>query len=131
MTVTSTPGQSLANEAWKLIEFLSRPAIQVRFYALTGDLPARVEAWGDSALRSDPAMRAFQRQLMRVVPTPKVPEWELVAAKLLETSETAIRGAATPEAALAALDRDVARILEKRRWLLAHRREKAAGAKDG
>ena len=32
-----------------------------------------------------------------------------------------VRGAATPDSVLAQLDRDVARILEKRRWMLAKR----------
>ena len=32
-------------EAWKLIEFLSRPAQQVRFYELTGNLPPRKSSW--------------------------------------------------------------------------------------
>ena len=30
--------------AWELMRFLSRPDVQVRFYTLTGDLPARREA---------------------------------------------------------------------------------------
>ena len=31
--------------AWKLVAFLSRPDIQVRFHALTGDLPPRKSVW--------------------------------------------------------------------------------------
>ena len=31
--------------AFRLIEFLSRPAQQIAFYRLTGDLPARTTAW--------------------------------------------------------------------------------------
>ena len=104
--------------AWRFIEFLSRPEQQVRFYRLTGDLPARLEAWQDSALARDPGIRAFWEQLQRVVPTPKIPEWELVATRLLERAELAIRGGTSPDSALALLDRDVERILEKRRWLL-------------
>ena len=34
-------------EAWELIEFLSRPEQQVRFYRLCGSLPATREAWKD------------------------------------------------------------------------------------
>ena len=33
----------------------------------------------------------------------------------------AARGAIAPESALTGLDRDVNRILEKRRWMIAHR----------
>jgi multiple sugar transport system substrate-binding protein len=108
-------------EAWQLIEFLSRPEQQLRFLALTGDLPARVEAWEDSALTANPRLHAFATQLARTVATPKVPEWEQIAIRLQDQVEVAVRGAAPPDSALAQLDRIVDRILEKRRWLLAHR----------
>ncbi|MFH1679281.1 MAG: sugar ABC transporter substrate-binding protein [Candidatus Eisenbacteria bacterium] len=107
--------------SWRLVEFLSRPEQQVRFYRLTGDLPARREAWDDTTLTADPKVRAFREQLDRVVATPKVPEWEQIAMRLRDRAEEAIRGARDPEAVLEALDNDVDRILEKRRWLLERR----------
>ncbi|HEX7091969.1 MAG TPA: sugar ABC transporter substrate-binding protein [Longimicrobiales bacterium] len=107
--------------AWKLIEFLSEPAQQVRFYELTGDLPPRREAWADPALASNPYARAFREQLERVMPLPKVPEAELIVTKVFEQGERAARGAASVDEALRALDAEVDRILEKRRWLLARR----------
>jgi multiple sugar transport system substrate-binding protein len=106
------------DEAWQLVEYLSRPAVQVQFYRLTGNLPARTEAWDDTTLTREPTMLAFREQLERVVPTPKVPEWELVASRLQDAVERAVRGAAPPDSVLADLDRTVDRILEKRRWLL-------------
>ena len=60
--------------AAKLIEFLSEPAQQVRFFELTGDLPARRSAWRAPALLADPHFPAFRAQLERVAPMPKVPE---------------------------------------------------------
>ncbi|HEX6534185.1 MAG TPA: sugar ABC transporter substrate-binding protein [Gemmatimonadaceae bacterium] len=104
--------------AWRLIEFLSRPDVQRRFYRLTGDLPARKEAWADSALAGNRYMRAFHEQLQRVRATPKVPEWEFITSKVIDQSEAAIRGGVPNDSALARLDREVNRILEKRRWLL-------------
>ena len=115
-------------EAWKLIEYLSRTESQVRFSHLSGDLPARRAAWRDSSLVGDPALRAFETQLTRVVPTPKIPEWEEIATRLLEQSERAIRGAAPPETTLAALDRDVDKILETRRWLVERARQRGVTA---
>jgi multiple sugar transport system substrate-binding protein len=106
--------------AWRLVEFLARPAVQLRFYHLTGDLPARVEAWEDTALAGDANLRVFGTQLRRVTATPKVPEWELITTRIQERAELAVRGAAPPDTALALLDRDMERILEKRRWLLQH-----------
>jgi multiple sugar transport system substrate-binding protein len=112
--------------AWQLIEYLSAPAQQVRFYELSGDLPANRRAWSAPSLAGDPPLRAFWEQLQRVAPTPKVPEWEQIATKIYEHAETAIRGRATAAEALAALDRDVDRILEKRRFLLARQAERRA-----
>jgi multiple sugar transport system substrate-binding protein len=104
--------------AWALIEFLSRPDQQVRFYELSGDLPARREAWSDPALAGDANLAAFGAQLELAVSTPKIPEWEQIASRVLDRVEFAIRGSVPPDSALAELDRDVDRILEKRRWLL-------------
>jgi len=106
-------------EAWRLVEFLSRPDQQLRFYHLTGDLPARLEAWRDTALTSDPRIRAFGEQLTRTVSMPKVPEWELIANRLRDYAERVVRGGEPADSTLAELDRDVSRLLEKRRWLLA------------
>ena len=104
--------------AWKLLEFLAEPEQQARFYQLTGDLPARQSAWADPALAGNRYAQAFRRQLQNVRATPAIPEWERIASKLAYHAERAIRRQVTVDEALAALDRDVDRILEKRRWLL-------------
>ena len=105
--------------AWRFVEFLSRPSVQTRFYALSGDLPARRASWEDPVLAGDVKARAFRDQLTRVVPLPRVPEWEQIAQKVAEDLEAAIRGRETAATALARVDRDVDWILEKRRWMLA------------
>ena len=110
-------GTKRPEAAWKLIEFLSRPEQQVQFWRLTGDLPARRAAWADTALTADARTRAFGEQLARTAPCPMVPEWEEIATRVLEQSDRAIRGAVTPDSALAQLDRIVDKLLEKRRWL--------------
>jgi len=107
------------NAAWMLAEYLSEPEVQKRFYELSGDLPARREAWDSEPLAGDAKARAFRIQLSRVEPLPRVPEWEQIAQKLPEDLEGAIRGRQPVAAALKALDGDVDRILEKRRWILA------------
>jgi multiple sugar transport system substrate-binding protein len=130
---TTTPGMSLAggsslvvfqgsphpDSAWAFIEYLSAPAQQARFYALSGDLPPRESAWQDSALRTNPYVRAFRRQLQFVQATPKIPEWDQITTLLADQSEAAVRGGVPPDSALAVLDREVNRALEKRRWLRA------------
>lgn len=113
--------------AWRLVEFLSSSEQQVRFFRLTGDLPARMEAWTESGLADEPFAQAFWVQLHRVRPVPKVPESELIATRVLESAEQVIRGRRPVAAALADLDRDVNRILEKRRWML---EREASAARD-
>lgn len=108
-------------EAWQLIEFLSRTETQVEFFRLTGNLPARRSAWEHDLLKRDAHIQAFFRQLEYVVPTPKVPEWEQIASKIMEYVEVAAAQAHPDTLVLSALDRDVNRILEKRRWLMNRR----------
>ncbi len=105
--------------AWQWIEFLSTPQAQAEFFRVSGDLPARREAWADPKLADSPRARAFRTQLERVRPTPPVPEIELIMTRVQEQAEAAVRGAVPPDTALAVLDREVNRILEKRRWLVA------------
>lgn len=109
-------------EAWKLVEFLSEPAVQVRFHQLTGDLPPRASAWAAPSLAGDPQSAAFRVQLQRVAPAPKVPEWEEISIQIWQSLEPAIRGRETVDDALADLDHRVDLILEKRREVLAGRR---------
>lgn len=108
-------------EAWQLIRFLSEPSQQARFFHLSGSLPARRDAWADSSLRNDPKVAAFRTQLERVVPTPKVAEWELIATRIAEAGERAVRGGVSEDRALATLEAQVNAILAKRRALLEHR----------
>jgi multiple sugar transport system substrate-binding protein len=117
--------------AWRLVEFLSRPDQQARFYRLCGDLPARQDAWADSSLAGDANLLAFRRQLERVAPWPMVPEWEQIAIRLQEQTERAVRGGASPDSVLSDFDRDVDRILEKRRWLVARRLHGRSGDAGG
>ena len=107
--------------AWRLIEFLSQPAVQRRFHALTGDLPPRRATWQDPQLMADAHARAFREQLERVTPAPKVPEWERIATELRLVAERAVRTGLSVEEAVRDLDARADRILEKRRWILARR----------
>ncbi len=113
--------------AWTLIEYLSRPAVQQRFYELLGDMPPRRSSWQGGALRDDPKAHAFREQLEHVRPTPAVPEWERIANEMQLEAARAIAGELTIDQAAAEMDRRTDRILEKRRWILDHPR-RAPGA---
>ena len=108
--------------AQKLIEFLSEPKQQERFYELTGDLPARRSAWGAHGLADDPHFPAFRRQLESVQSLPKVPEWEQIASVIFDRGEAAARGTIKPTDALRELDAKADELLEKRRWMVEHNR---------
>jgi multiple sugar transport system substrate-binding protein len=127
-----TPGVSLAGGsslviaqrsrhaalAWSLIEFLAEPARQAEFFRLSGDLPARRSAWDDPALAGNPRIAAFRSQLEHVAAPPAIPEWERIAAAIARQAEAAVRDETTAARAVAELDAEVDRLLEKRRWLL-------------
>ena len=104
--------------AWKFIEFLSEPEIQIEFFHLTLDLPAVKAAWQSPEIQNDKEIAAFYQQLEHVVPTPKTAEWEQVAVKIQEHLEKVIFKKVSLEEAVKNLNHDVNRILEKRRWLL-------------
>jgi multiple sugar transport system substrate-binding protein len=112
-------GSEHKDAAWSLIEFLSQPAQQVRFYQLTGNLPPRESAWQLGQLANDPQVRAFHEQLEHVRPLPRVPEWERITTKILQAGQQVIAKRKTVDEALADLDQAVDELLEKRRWMLA------------
>jgi multiple sugar transport system substrate-binding protein len=112
-----------------LIRFLSEPEQQVRFFELTGDLPARRAAWRAPALAREPRFPAFRVQLERVAPLPKVPEWEQIATSIYDRGEAAVRGHLPIPAALAAIDARAGELLEKRRWMLSRQNGTVARAR--
>jgi multiple sugar transport system substrate-binding protein len=112
----SSPRKELA---WQLIEYLALPEVQRRFYELSGDLPPRRASWQGAPLALDPKVDAFRRQLERVEPTPRVPEWERIQSEVAQVAERAARGLVDVDAAARALDQKSDRILDKRRWILA------------
>jgi multiple sugar transport system substrate-binding protein len=107
--------------ARKFIEYLSETEQQIRFFELTGNLPARRTAWKAPALANDPYLPAFREQLERVQPLPKVPEWENIASEMYKHGEASVQGSMTIPQAIGDLDRVTDAILEKRRWMLEHR----------
>ncbi len=112
-------GSRAKDAAWSFVEYLSEPAQQAALHRLSGNLPARRGAWRELGLDREPRTRAFWTQLEHVVPPPRIPEWERIASAIGRHAERAIRGEETAAEALASLDADVERILDKRRWLAA------------
>jgi multiple sugar transport system substrate-binding protein len=100
-----------------LVGHLVGAAPLCRLHALAGDLPARRSAWASCDVGRDRRTAAFRTQLESVVATPKVPEWERIASRLMHYLELTVRGEVPLDDALGRLDREVDGILAKRRWL--------------
>jgi multiple sugar transport system substrate-binding protein len=82
--------------AWKFVQYLSRPEVQVKWYQTVSDLPAVTKSWDDPALKGDPQLSAFGDQLKDAKSPPAIPTWEQVAAafdsemeKLAKTPQSA------------------------------------------
>jgi multiple sugar transport system substrate-binding protein len=117
--------------AWALVEYLSRPDVQVRFYELLGDLPTRRSAWENPALKNDPKLRAFRAQLDHMRPAPQVPEWEQIVNMMQDVAARAIAGQLTVDQAAAQMDARADTILAKRRWVLERQASEEFGDGDG
>lgn len=109
--------------AARLIAYLSRPNVQLQFYALTGNLPPRRATWalprdGAPALRDDPHAAAFAMQLERTRPTPAVPEWERIAQEMQLAAARGVHERSNAAEIGRSLDARVDGILAKRRWVL-------------
>lgn len=107
-------------QAWQLIEYLSQPEVQRRFYELTGNLPPRRSGWEGTALAVDTHAAAFRDQLERAKSPPKVPEWERIGTEMRLVTESLVAGEINVDQAVTELDARADRILEKRRWMLQH-----------
>ena len=111
-------------QALTLMAWLAQPAVQQRFYTLTGNLPPRRSTWqrpgaDGRPLADDDKLRAFAQQLERVKPTPAVPEWERIAQEMQQLSNLAVARGQTALQLGTALDARTDAFLDKRRWLLA------------
>ncbi len=105
--------------AWQLVEYLSRPSVQERFHALTGDLPPRRSAWESAAIAGDPYARAFRDQLERARPVPQVPEWERIVQEMRLVAERVVRAQLSVHDGARELNATADRMLAKRRQLTA------------
>lgn len=105
--------------ALKLIEYLSEPETQIKFYQLVGSLPSRKTAWRDSIITSEKKLDAFNLQLERTVALPKLAEWEnIMIAKIQKYVEEVASGRMKVQEACKKLNEETAILLEKRKYLV-------------
>lgn len=108
------------NAAWKWIEYLSSEKTQYEFYKLVSSLPALKNVWMNKEFQENVFIKAFYEQLQKTKPTPKIPEWEQIVFQKIQQQmiEPIARRRISIDDALIHLNKDVDKILEKRRWLL-------------
>jgi len=81
------------DSAWKFIQWLSKPDVQVKWYQTVSDLPAVQSAWTDPALSGDAILSTFGAQLKDAKAPPAIPTWEQVSAAFdSEVEKLAVAG---------------------------------------
>ncbi|HET6626223.1 MAG TPA: sugar ABC transporter substrate-binding protein [Nocardioidaceae bacterium] len=81
------------DSAWKLVQWMTQPDVQQKWYETLGDLPAVKAAWDSGKLADDPQLQVFGKQLESGLAPPAVPTWEQVAAVIDSDVEKAVKGA--------------------------------------
>jgi multiple sugar transport system substrate-binding protein len=89
--------------AWKLIRWLSRPEVQVKWYQTVKSLPAVQKSWDDPTLAGDPFLSEFGQQLKSAKAPPTITTWEQVASAVDAEIERVAKGGADPAAATKAM----------------------------
>jgi len=107
-------GSKHKEAAWKFIEFMSQPDIQVEWYRLTTDLPAVKSAWQDPFFKDKPMLRVFGEQLNYTKAPPNIPEWEQIADAMQRRMEELILGKMNLFQTLGTLTNDINEILGKK-----------------
>ena len=71
--------------ALRLVEFLTRPDVQVEYAPMVGLLPARHAAWNRPPLSTDPFFQTIYQSLLSGRSFPAVPLWGTMEDRLIKT----------------------------------------------
>jgi multiple sugar transport system substrate-binding protein len=96
-------GSKNQDSAWKFIEWLSQPEVQVKWFKAATDLPAVESAWNDPALAGDPYLSVFGEQLKSGNSPPQVPTWTQVSAAADTVLEQIVKAGEDPAEAMKSL----------------------------
>ncbi len=88
------------DSAWKLVNWLSDPKTQVKWYGMSTDLPSVKSAWQDPALTADTKLATFGKQLETAQAPPSFPTWEQVVTSFDTEMEKVTKTGSDPAAAL-------------------------------
>lgn len=102
-------------EAWKFIEYMSRPAVQIEWYRMTTDLPTRVDAWEDPFFADKEMVKVFGQQLFDTKTPPRIQQWEEIESLISREMERAVRGTNTPKDTLTLIAQKIEEIMARKR----------------
>lgn len=87
--------------AWKFVQYLASPAVQVKWYNTVADLPAVQSAWNTGPLASDKNLAIFHTQLGSAQGPPSLPKWDEVATMIDTDMQQVMFGKSSPQQAAA------------------------------
>jgi multiple sugar transport system substrate-binding protein len=103
-------GSKNRESAWKFVQYLSQPQVQVKWYQTVSDLPSVRSAWDNPSLSGDKFLSKFGEQLKDAKSPPAIPTWEQVAAVIDGEVEKATIGNTSPADAVKAMQQQAASI---------------------
>lgn len=96
--------------AWKFVEWLSQPEVQVEWFKTVTDLPSVASAWDDPSIADDPYLVTFGEQLETAVAPPSIPTWEEVASVMDTELERLCKSGADPQEVATAIQQQASSI---------------------
>ncbi len=96
--------------AWKFVEWLSQPPVQVEWYKTLNDLPSVASAWDDPTIADDEYLGVFGTQLETAVAPPSIPTWEEVASVIDTELEKLAKSGADPQEVATSIQEQAAAI---------------------
>ena len=95
-----------ADAAWKLVNWITGPKMQLDFFSATGNLPSNSAVWNDPAMKTNPFypwLAPFGEQLKTAVSPPLTTTWMQISAEGDRQFERMVQGVATVPEAMKAL----------------------------
>ena len=78
------------------MQYLTNPAVQVKWYNTIGDLPAVQSAWNTGSLSTDKNLTIFHTQLKDAKGPPSISKWEEVANVIDDDMQSTMLGKSSP-----------------------------------
>ncbi|WP_099222390.1 sugar ABC transporter substrate-binding protein [Listeria costaricensis] len=100
------------DDALKLIDYLSRPDVQMDYLKSTKNLPSSIEAWEDPSIKNDTNYQIFKEQLESSKPMPLVPQYEEMAEAYKKYWEQIAVNGEDVDQAMKDLNAEVAKMLQ-------------------